>query len=163
MLHFQCRYLSQRIVRFTVECKQKRFNNNITEIVWYDCVRLMLQLYWTRSLTLMFFSCVWLFTTVRGESWCASAQQSDGDCGSHEENQGKTKTQHCVFKTVSIHTHPQSNGDCFMMEHRNSIYNNIMYCHTQYKECAAFGCPLYRECGECRKKSNMRGGFLPEW
>ena len=47
-----------------------------TEFVTYDHGRLT-------SLTL------WLFTTVRGESRRAPAQQSDGDRGGHEENQGK--------------------------------------------------------------------------
>lgn len=51
---------------------------------------------------------LFLFTAVRGESGRAQAQQSDGDRGGHEENQGKMKTQCHVC--LRAHT-PQSCGD----------------------------------------------------
>lgn len=92
---------------------------------------------------------LWLFTTVRGEPRRAEAKQSDGDRGSHEENQGKMK--------ALCHTHTLSSSDlCFLFHdggQKLPFYNKTVITHTHthntktyktHKECVAVGWNLYQ-------------------
>lgn len=92
-----------------------------------------------------------LFTTVCGESWRAQAQQSDGDCGSHEENQGKMKPlngpkysriliwywlYHGCFQSRIT----QSTSVLFLSWRREMcLYSNTIITHTTERVC---GCQM---------------------